>query len=134
MRHSARRTFLEHLQLSVGYTYRADDFGILLVEDDLQIVEEDNTDHQITFSTSFRPSSALSMGMSYTYRLDRQWEYLYMTRVEERELAYRNAHRNLSADLNYTPADRTKLTLRAGRSVQRSGTFDSFSVTLSRRV
>jgi len=134
MRHSARRTFLEHLQLSAGYTYRADDFGILLVEDDLQIVEEDNTDHQVSFSMNYRPSKALSMGMTYAYRLDRQWEYLYVTREAERELAFRNAHRNLSADLSYTPADRTRMTLRAGRSVQRSGTFDSFSLTLSRRV
>lgn len=134
MRHSARRPLFEHLQLSAGYTYRADDFGILLVGDDLQIVEEDNTDHRITFGMNYRPSGELSLGMSYSYRLDRQWEYLYTARETARELAFRNAHRNLSADLSYTPAERTSLSLRAGRSVQRSGTFDRFSATLSRRV
>lgn len=98
-------------------------------------LERERAHHDDRFSEENRAQAACFYSVtSYTYRLERQWEHLYSTRGARRELAARKAHRNVSANLNYTPAKRTSLTLRTGRSVQRSGAFDSFSVTLSRRV
>jgi len=134
MRHTARRSFFNHVALNGSYTYRADDYGALLVEDESQIVEEDNSDHLMAVGVSYRPASELTVGANYSYRLDRQWEHSYANRTTVRDLAYRNPHRNLSANLSYTPGGLTSLSVRGSRSKQRSGTFDSLAVTLSRRV
>lgn len=134
MRHQARRSFLDHLALNGSYTYRADDYGALLVESESQIVEEDNSDHLVAVGMSYRPSSELTVGVNYSYRLDRQWEYIYAGGATDRDLSYRNPHRNLSANVSYAPGGLTNLSVRGSRSRQRSGTFDSLVVSLSRRV
>jgi hypothetical protein len=49
-------------------------------------------------------------------------------------LLRRNAHQNLSANINYKPSRATSLSMRGSRSRQRSGTFDSFSVSFTRQL
>lgn len=132
MRHTVRRALLEDLQLNATYSYRADDFGTLLLDDGSQIVEEDNSDHRISLALSFRPSDALGMGVNYSYRLDRQWAYFYSREATDRDLAFRNAHRNLAVNVDYKPTGHTGLSARFSRSRQRSGTFDDLSLSLSR--
>ncbi len=132
MRHSVRRAVFEILQLSTTYAYSADDFGTLLVGDGSQIVETDNNDHRISLAMSYRPSSALSMGTSYSYRLGRRWSFFYANETTDRDLSFRNAHRNLAVNVDYKPTGYTGLSARASRSQQRSGTFDDLSLTLSR--
>ena len=131
MRHTARRSFFDHLALNGSYTYRADDYGTLLVDENSQIVEQENADHLVAFGMSYRPSTELTLGVNYSYRLDRHWDHTYLGISTD---ADENEHRNLSGNLSYTPGGLTSLSMRASRSRQRSGTFDSLVVTLSRRV
>lgn len=132
MRHRLQRPLSETLQLNATYSFSADDFGTLIVEDERQIVEQDNTDHSVSAGVNYRPSEALSFGASYSFRLDRQWALSYGRSESSRELAFRNAHRNLAANLDYRPSGYTGFSARASRSRQRSGTFDDLSITLSR--
>lgn len=132
MRHTIRRSLLEVLQLNTTYSYSADDFGTLLVGNGSQIVDQDNNDHRISLAMNYRPSAALSLGMNYSYRLDRQWSFFYTRDSTDRDLAFRNAHRNLALNLNYKPTGYTGMTARFSRSRQRSGTFDDLSLSLSR--
>ena len=134
MRHNLRRSLFGHLQLNVTYTFRADDFGSFIVDDGSQIVEEDNSDHRISLGSTYRPYDDLTFGVTYSYRLDRQWQYTYSGQGGERDLVRRDPARNIGANLNYTPKGYTSLTLRGSRSRQRAGTFDSFNVNLSRRL
>ena len=139
MRHTARRSFLEHLALNGSYTYRADDYGALLVESGSQIVEVDNADHMVALGVNYRPSTELSLGVNYSYRLDRQWEHVYTGGSAVRDMDPASSHRNLGVNLSYTPGGLTSVSLRASRSSQRSGsyeprTYDSLSLSLSRRV
>ncbi len=134
MRHNLRRSLFGHLQLNVTYTFRADDFGSFIVDDGSQIVEEDNSDHRISLGSKCRLSDDLTFGVTYSYRLDRQWQYTYSGQGGERDLVRRDPARNIGANLNYTPKGYTSLTLRGSRSRQRAGTFDSFNVNLSRRL
>lgn len=134
MRHSLRRSVLEHIQLNGGYTYKAEDFGILLVEDGVQIVEEDNNDHSLSFGMSYSPSTTFSTTVGYSYRLDRDWDHEYADFQERRILGSRNEHRNLNVSVSYSPGSGNSLTMRGSRSRQRSGTFDSFNVKYSRTL
>lgn len=132
MRHTVRRSFFETLQLNSTYSFSADDFGTLLVDDGSQIVEEDNNDHRLSLAMSYRPSTAMSVGVSYSYRLDRRWSFFYARDDVDRDLAFRNAHRNLAVNMEYKPSGYTGMSVRVSRSQQRSGTFDDLSLTLSR--
>jgi len=132
MRHTLRHSLFETLQLNTTYSYSADDLGTLLVGNGSQIVEQDNNDHRISVSMNYRPSVATNFGVSYSYRLDRQWSFFYVRDTIDRELSFRNAHRNLAVSMSYKPTGYTGLTARASRSHQRSGTFDDLSLTISR--
>ena len=132
MRHTIRRSLFETLQLNTTYSFSADDFGTMLVENGSQIVEEDNNDHRLSLAMNYRPSPALSLGVSSSYRLDRQWSFFYPRDAVERDLAFRNAHRNIALNMEYKPSGYTGLTARASRSQQRSGTFDDLSLSISR--
>lgn len=134
MRHGLRRSFFDALQLTVNYTFRADDQGSFIVDSGSQIVEEDNSDQRISLGTSYRPFDDLSLGVNYSYRLDRQWQYTYSGQGGERDLVRRDSARNIGANLDYKPRGHTSVTLRGSRSRQRAGTFDSFNVNLSRRL
>jgi hypothetical protein len=132
MRHTIRRSLFETLQLNTTYSYSADDFGTLLVGNGSQIVEQDNNDHRISLAMNYRPNAATSFGVSYSYRLDRRWSFSYARDSIDRELSFRNAHRNLAVNMQYKPTGYIGLTARASRSHQRSGTFDDLSLTISR--
>lgn len=132
MRHTLRHSLFETLQLNTTYSYSADDLGTLLVGNGSQIVEQDNNDHRISVSMNYRPSVATNFGVSYSYRLDRQWAFFYARDTIDRELSFRNAHRNLAVSMSYKPTGYTGLTARASRSHQRSGTFDDLTLTISR--
>ena len=132
MRHTVRRSLFETLQLNSTYSFSADDFGTMLVGNGSQIVEEDNNDHRISLAMSYRPNAAMNVGASYSYRLDRKWSFFYARDAVERNLDFRNAHRNIAVNMEYNPSGYTGLSVRTSRSQQRSGTFDDFSLTLSR--
>ena len=134
MRHTVRRSLLERIKVNANFRYSADDFGVLLVGNNAQIVEEDNADFSLGTGMSYRASTSLTLGMSYSYRLDRQWSLNYTATGVERELERRNPHRNMSTSVDYRPTGSTNVSARASRSRQRSGDFDSFSVNISRKV
>ena len=134
MRHSLNRRFFDSLALNTSYTYKADDFGELLVENGAQIVREDNSDHSIRFGASYSPNATLSLSTSYNYRLDREWGHEYFNQRESRFMRRRNSHQNLGGDISYKPSRSTSISMRGSRSRQRSGTFDSFSVTFTRQL
>ena len=132
MRHTIRRSLFETLQLNTTYSFSADDFGAMLVDNGSQIVEEDNNDHRLSLAMNYHPNPAMSLGVSYSYRLDRQWSFFYARDAVERDQVFRNAHRNLALNMEYKPSGYTGLTARASRSQQRSGTFDDLSLSISR--
>ena len=132
MSHSLQRSVIDNLSLNVSYRYSADDRGILLVENSSQIVEEDNADHSVSVSTRFKPSTALSIGTTYRYVLDRKWKY--EPGGEERDLWRRNTHRNFGVNAEFIPRPETRMTASYSRSRQLSGTFESIRVLISRRV
>ena len=136
MNHSLKRKVLKHLSLSTRYAYTADDFGTLIVEDGAQIVEEDNSNHNIRFGMNYTPSADYSTSVNYSYRFDREWQHEYANFAETRVPGRPpNRHRTLSMSLNYNPVGSdNKLSLRGSRSRQRSGTFDSFNVTYTRSL
>jgi hypothetical protein len=74
----------------------------------------------------------MNLGASYSYRLDRKWSFFYARDAVERDLDFRNAHRNIAVNMEYKPTGYTGLSVRTSRSQQRSGTFDNLSLTLSR--
>ena len=133
MSHSINRKLFDAFKINTGYTYKADDFGELLVENGAQIVREDNSDHSIRFGTSYS-FAQFSLSTNYNYRLDREWSHQYFDQQETRFLLRRNAHQNLSANINYKPSRATSLSMRGSRLRQRSGTFDSFSVSFTRQL
>lgn len=132
MRHSLKRSLFSSLSLSTNYNYTAYDLGTLLVEGDSQILEQENNDHGATFGMSYRPAEGVSMTMNYSIRLRRTWAVHYGREGVDRDLSYRNPHRTLTFSLNYSPAGSTGLSLYSSRSRQRSGTFDSLAITLTR--
>ena len=132
MRHSVKRSLFSSLSLSTNYNYAAYDLGTLLVEGDSQIVEKESNDHTATFGMSYRPAEGVSMTMNYSMRLRRIWDVLYGRDGVERDLDIRNPHQTLRFSLNYSPAGATGLSFYSSRSRQRSGTFDSLSITLTR--
>ncbi len=134
MRHSVRRTVLEQIKVNASFRYSADDSGVLLVGNNAQIVEEDNADFSLGTGMSYRPITSLTIGMTYSYRLDRKWSLNYTDQGVERDLERRSPHRNLSTNVGYRPTRSTNVSARASRSRQRSGDFDSFSVNISRQV
>lgn len=134
MSHSLRRSLFEHLQLNARYAYRADDFGRLLVESQSQIVEEDNSDHNASFGISYIWGSLFSSSANYTWGLDRQWKHQYDGPREKRLLYRRNLSQSLNLSLSYNPSSATRLSLQGSRSRQKSGTFDSFSVSYMRMI
>lgn len=134
MAHSVNRTFFETLKLNSSLTYSADDLGTLLLERNAQIVEQDNADYSLGLGMSYRPSSDLSFSINYSTRLDRQWKIAYTSQGAVRDLSRRSRHRNLRVNGNYNPSPATSISVSASRSRQRSGTFDSFTLNLTRRV
>ena len=132
MTHKIQRSLLNSLSLSTNYSYKADDLGTLLTEEDAQIVEGENSDHAAGFNMSYRPAEGVSLTMSYSVRLRRQWKVLYGRDEVERDLSSRHPHETLRLLLNYTPAGQTGLPSSFSRSRQRSGTFDRMSLTLTR--
>ena len=119
MRHTVRRSLLERIKVNANFRYSADDFGVLLVGNNAQIVEEDNADFSLGTGMSYRASTSLTLGMSYSYRLDRQWSLNYTATGVERELERRNPHRNMSTSVDYRPTGSTNVSARASRSRQR---------------
>jgi hypothetical protein len=83
---------------------------------------------------SYKPGPALTVGANYSYLLDSDWDYQYTNGGSDRELKSRNRHRNLGGNLTYSPASTNSLALQASRSRQRSGTFDSFHISLIRTL
>ena len=134
MTHSLQRSVIDNFSLNVSYRYSADDRGVLLVENSSQIVEEDNADHSVSVSTRYKPSRALSIGTTYRYVLDRQWNYSYTSVGEERDLRRRNTHRTFAVNAEFTPRPETRMSASYSRSRQLSGTFESIRVLISRRV
>ncbi|NKB66319.1 MAG: hypothetical protein GKR89_04610 [Candidatus Latescibacteria bacterium] len=136
MSNTLQRKFFRHLQLNTSYSYRADDFGRLIVESGSQLVQEDNSDHSFRLGLSYTVSGQLSLGSSYGYSLDREWGHEYANQQELRFLRRRNARRNLGANISYNPKSKwvTSLTARASSSRQLSGTFNSFSITYGRAI
>jgi hypothetical protein len=132
--HSLRRPLLAHLQVSGRYSYRAEDFGRLLAEDEAQIVEEDDSDHNANLGMTYSLGAQFSTSVNYTYRLDRQWQHDYSRGAEERYLYQRTPYRTLSLSTGYNPSSTTRLALQGSRSRQRTRTFDSFSVSYSRTL
>ena len=132
MTHKIQRSLLNSLSLSTNYSYKADDLGTLLTEEDAQIVEGENSDHAAGLNMSYRPADGVSLTMSYSVRLRRQWKVLYGRDEVERDLSSRHPHETLRLLLNYKPAGQTGLTSSFSRSRQRSGTFDRMSLTLTR--
>lgn len=101
MRHSVRRSLVGRIKLNANFRYSADDFGVLLVEQGAQIVEEDNADYSLGTGMSYRPLDTLILGMNYSYRLDRKWSLNYTSDGVVRELERRNPHRTLRANVDY---------------------------------
>ena len=134
MRHSVRRDLTERIKVNANFRYSADDFGVLLVGVNAQIVEKDNADFSFGTGMTYRPLKSLTIGMNYSYRLDRKWSLNYTTEGVNRELERRNPHRNLGANINYRSSGSTNVSARASRSQQRSGDFDSFNLSISRQV
>ena len=135
MAHSLRRKVLDQLALNARYNYSANDDGALILENGTQIVEEENAKYTLQFGMTYSPSTDYSAGATYTYRLDRQWDYDYSTLAQSRFLKRRNKHRTLAANFNYNPVGSdNKLTLRGSRSLQRSGAFNSLNVTYTRTL
>ena len=135
MAHSLRRKVLDDLALNARYNYSANDDGTLILENGAQIVEEENARYTIQFGMTYSPSTDYSAGATYTYKLDRQWDYEYSTLAQSRSLNRRNKHRTLAANFNYNPVGSdNKLSLRGSRSRQRSGTFNSLSVRYTRAL
>ena len=136
MRHSLRRKVLNDLALSASYNYSADDTGTLLAENGAQIVEEESGKHSIQFGMTYAASADYSLSTTYSYRLDRQWEYNYSTLAPSRSLKrLPNRNRTLRATFNYTPVgSANKLTLTGSRNHQRSGTYNSFSASYTRSL
>ena len=135
MNHSLRRKLFDRLSFNARYSYTADDFGTLIVENGAQVVEEDNGNHSANFGMTYTPSKDYSTSVSYAYRLDREWQHEYANFAETRVLNRRNRHRTLSVNFNWNPSDSAnKMTLRGSRSRQRSGTFDSFNATYTRSL
>ena len=134
MAHSARRKVFDQLNLNGRYSYSADDFGKLIVESGAQLVEEDNNDHSLSFGMTFVPFKTVSFSLNGRWRLDRQYEHTYVRLLEERNLLRRNEHRNIGGSISYTPTSETSLSMNGSRSKQRSGTFDTYSVTFSRKI
>ena len=134
MRHSLRRSVTDYFKANATYTFRADDTGILLVENSAQIVDEDNADHSVTVGARYVPSEVLTIATSYSYRLDRQWKYKYASTGGMRELKRSSPHRNLAVSAEFNPRTETTMSARFSRSKQQSGTFDSVSISISRRV
>ncbi len=134
MSHSVNRKVFEHLRFNGRYGYSADDFGKLIVESGAQLVEEDNGDHSFSFGMSYSPSSIVTTSISYSHRLDRQWEHRYEDLRELRLERRRNQHQNLGMSISYNPSSATSLSMNGSRSRQKSGTFDSFSVSYTRTI
>jgi hypothetical protein len=135
MAHSLRRKVLDDLALNARYNYSANDDGTLILENGAQIVEEENARYTLQFGMTYSPSTDYSAGATYTYKLDRQWDYEYSTLAQSRSLNRRNKHRTLAANFNYNPVGSdNKLSLRGSRSRQRSGTFNSLNVTYTRTL
>ena len=132
MTHKVQRSLLNSLSLSTSYSYKADDSGTLLTEEDAQIVEGENSDHSANFNMSYRPAEGASISMSYSVRLRRQWRVLYGRDEVERDRVARHPHETLRLNLNYQPAGQTGLTSSFSRSRQRSGTFDRMNLKLTR--
>ena len=135
MAHSLRRKVLDDLALNARYNYSANDDGTLILENGAQIVEEENARYTLQFGMTYSPSTDYSAGATYTYKLDRQWDYEYFELAQSRSLNRRNKHRTLAANFNYNPVGSdNKLSLRGSRSRQRSGTFNSLNVRYTRTL
>lgn len=144
MRHAVQRRFFENLRLNSSYAYSADDFGLLIVEDQAQLVKEDNADHALSGGISYSLGKALSLGVNYSFRLDRQWTYDYRQGREQQLLNRCSRHRNLGVTLSYNPSQLSNMSFGVSRSHQencdpraaavQARNFDSFNVKLSKTL
>jgi hypothetical protein len=151
MAHGVQRRFFSALQLNGRYAYTAEDFGLLVVEDQSQLVKEEDADHTLSGGLSYSLAKSVSLGSNYSYRLDRQWTYDYRQGQEERLLNRCSRHRTLGMNLNYNgksddPRSEESISISlgvsrarqencagsAGRSTARD--FDSFKIALKKTL
>jgi hypothetical protein len=151
MTHGVQRRFFDALQLSGRYAYTAEDFGLLVVEDQSQLVKEDDADHTLSGGLSYSLAKSLSLGSNYSYRLDRQWTFDYRQGQENRLLNRCSRHRTLGVNLNYNgtaddpkSAAATSISLGVSRAHQENcqgaagastaRDFDSFKIALKKAL
>ncbi|MBI2503333.1 MAG: hypothetical protein HYW07_08895 [Candidatus Latescibacteria bacterium] len=151
MTHGVQRRFFGALQLSGRYAYNAEDFGLLVVEDQSQLVKEEDADHTLSSGLSYSLAKALSLGANYSYRLDRQWTYDYRQGQEERALNRCIRNSTLGVNLNYNSrseeansAEATSISLGVSRAHQENCNasaakstardFDSFKIALKKTL
>lgn len=151
MTHGVQRRFFDTLQLSGRYGYTAEDFGLLVVEDQSQLVKEEDADHTLSGGLSYNLAKSVSLGSNYSYRLDRQWTYDYRQGQEERLLNRCSRHRTLGVNLNYNGRSddpksdaSTSITLGVSRAHQEDckapagantgRDFDSFKIALKKTL
>jgi hypothetical protein len=132
MVHTGSRQFMDSIQLNGRYSYKANDFGTLLVERGAQIVEEDSNDHTASIGFGYAPLKQLTTSVNYSYGLGRRWQYEYANYVEDRYLKSRTERENISMSADYSAKSGTQLSVRGSRSRQLSGTYDSVSITYRR--
>ncbi|MCC7262066.1 MAG: hypothetical protein IT369_06030 [Candidatus Latescibacteria bacterium] len=151
MSHGVQRRFFDALQLNGRYAYTAEDFGLLVVEDQSQLVKEEDADHTLSGGLSYSLAKAVSLGSNYSYRVDRQWAYEYRQGREERLLNRCSRHRTLGVNLNYNGKSddpksevSTSITLGVSRAHQEDckaaagastgRDFDSFRIALKKTL
>ena len=150
MTHGVQRRFFDALQLNGRYAYNADDFGLLVVEDQSQLVKEEDADHTLSSGLSYSLAKSLSLGANYSYRLDRQWTHDYHLGQEERLLNRCNRNSTLGMNLNYNrsagagSAEATSINMTVSRAHQENCNapagnsaardFDSFRIALKKTL
>ncbi len=151
MSHGVQRRFFDALQLSGRYAYTAEDFGLLVVEDQSQLVKEEDGDHTLSGGLSYNLAKSVSLGSNYSYRLDRQWTYDYRQGQEERLQNRCSRHRTLGMNLNYNgksedPRSEASTSISVGvsrahqencsasASASAARNFDSFKITLKKTL
>ena len=150
MTHGVQRRFFDALQLNGRYAYNADDFGLLVVEDQSQLVKEEDADHTLSSGLSYSLAKALSLGANYSYRMDRQWAHDYHLGQEARSLNRCNRNRTLGLNLNYNRSEgagseqATSINMAVSRAHQENCNapadkstardFDSFRIALKKTL
>ena len=134
MRHSLQRSLGGHLHLNAGYTHRADDSGKLIGEEGVQLLDEAGANQSLRLGLRYSSGETFSCAASYSYTLDRDWQYDFLRREDPRQLVRSSRHRMLRAEVSYAPAGDNALRISGSRSQQRSGTFDNWQVVYTRQI